>query len=114
LAALAALAAAPGPARAGPAPPGAPGRYAAAAGTVHPAPEVSICQQGATHLLIDARGTVVYQLGGAGPAVDLGRHEGEWVLVVGTVRGGPVEGCPLLLAVHEVVPLGGGAARRGA
>ena len=102
---LAASLVAPGPALAGPGPAAPLGRAATAVGTIRRAPEISICQQMATHLLVDDHGTVVYQLADAGRGAALSRYEGQRVLVVGTARGEPVEGCPLLVAVDLVVPL---------
>jgi len=80
----------------------------AAVGTIVDAPEISICQQGATHLLVSPSGRVVtYQL--VSRTVDLSQYEGQQVLVIGTASES-IEGCPPLLTVIRVVPLPPGSA----
>ncbi|MDQ3704046.1 MAG: hypothetical protein M3437_02285 [Chloroflexota bacterium] len=76
----------------------------AAEGRIEPAGEVSICQQGATHLLVNEAGEVIYQL--KSNTVNLAQYEGQRVRVVGTV-GVALEGCPPVLTVLLVVPEGG-------
>ena len=82
----------------------------AAEGRIEPAGEVSICQQGATHLLVNEAGEVIYQLRSS--TVNLAQYEGQRVRVVGTV-GEALEGCPPVLTVLLVVPAEGSAGRGG-
>ncbi len=103
--ALAALLVAPGPTGASPAPGTSAERRATAVGIIRPAPEFSTCQQGATHYLFAANGRLRYQL--VSDEVDLDRYVGQRVRVRGTL-GEELEGCPPLLTVSEVVPIGHG------
>ena len=103
LALLVTVLAAPGLALASPDSHASPHRWATAVGRVQRAPEVSICQQDATHVLVNENGSVIYQLVSANRRVDLSRYEGQRVRVIGTVSP-PVEGCAPLMIVSRVVP----------